>query len=129
MRSVGGLIRMCGLSGRQYSGASCKPGSVGAKPRFSGSWRCAGALASAPAQSRPITSSLFNSEEKMVSVHWGQSPAGTVASFPAIFLRDNCTCPECLHSTGIRTREMMMWESDVVDSMTEIKEVKVRPTL
>ena len=107
----------CHASGSVYQASTCLP----SKNVFV----CSGRFASASTQAKPIASSVFNAAEKMISVHWGSSPTASVSSYPAIYLRDNCTCSKCLHSSGIRTREMVMWNEDTVDAMTEIRSVQV----
>ncbi|XP_065189898.1 gamma-butyrobetaine dioxygenase-like isoform X2 [Sycon ciliatum] len=86
--------------------------------------RTAASSANTATQPKLITSSSFDANERMISVQLGESPSSTVYTYPGIYLRDNCTCPTCLHTSGIRAREMVMWEPSVIDKMTSIKNVQ-----
>ncbi|XP_065189862.1 gamma-butyrobetaine dioxygenase-like isoform X1 [Sycon ciliatum] len=86
--------------------------------------RTVASSANTATQPKLITSSSFDANERMISVQLGESPSSTVYTYPGIYLRDNCTCPTCLHTSGIRAREMVMWEPSVIDKMTSIKNVQ-----
>lgn len=56
---------------------------------------------------QPITASLHRD---IVTLAWGD---GSGATFPAIWLRDNCRCPKCRHASGQRLFEITDLPADL----------------
>ena len=55
------------------------------------------------------TSSRNVAPSRIISIHWGD---GRHDEYPAVWLRDNCQCPQC-YNKAARNRMILMQDLDV----------------